>query len=150
MDRRLSGSFTIEATYVMAIVFICIVSAINFVYWQRDKVLSGFVTHEAGEEASHIEEIFNYNQDGIESVTTYATERLKGIGRLADSVINIDRRSSDIYINMSSSLGKINLTTSIFNPEEWMRKESVVRDFLVEIKSEDKKEDDRDINENDD
>lgn len=140
MDRRLQASFTIEAAYVMAVVFMCIVTAINFAYGQRDKVLGGFVAHEVLEAASHIEQKFDEDGNDIDAVTAYAIDRLSGIGGLSGSIVEIDRSQIDIKVNMTSASTQNDLSSKVFNPEGWMRKESVVRDFITSLKDGEKSE----------
>lgn len=55
---RLKASFTIESSYVMAVILFGLASAILFAHRERSQIIAEYVVHQAAEEGSHLEEIY--------------------------------------------------------------------------------------------
>ena len=115
---RVGAYYTIEATYIMAILLFIVVFIISYAIKKRDEVLIGYATHEAAQWSSHIEETWDYDGDNDIDIEEYFEKRLSGIGARSDGVYHMDKDAVAIGI---SDIGEIEITIKEHNPEKFMR-----------------------------
>lgn len=118
---RLKASFTIEASYVIAITMFCITNLILTAYKEHARVTSGFVNHTAAEAASCIEEKYRKEEFDIESIEEYVRYGLSGIRAVERGNLEVGRNKKIAWSKFSAGELHSDIEYKIHNPERFMR-----------------------------
>lgn len=111
----LKASFTIEASLVMSILLLSVVSLIQFAYRIHDEVLSSMVLQETVEIARHLED------DKWEDTVSSGQKKARYL--MSWEKCQIHLKVWDMGVSGTAAGGKWRkeLESHIFNPEKWIR-----------------------------
>lgn len=123
----LKASFTIEATIVMAIIFICVVTMIMFAYRCRATVFRNYVMSEAAQKTAYTEEVWKPRTSNSDEIKQYSEARLHTIGRYSDKGLLLSK--DEIMNTASAEFDGVAINTKFGDIENFMRLTSVIRDF---------------------
>jgi len=145
LKKRMTASFTIEATYVFWIVLFSLAFVIRVAFQERNKSLSGFLTGEAAESATRIERIYDSEKrpgfsssenmlNSAEQIETYVKNRLSGIPGLSGAEVSVEKEFGRMKASLES--GKIDRTVEqkSRDPENWMRMTTIIESIAERIR----------------
>ena len=106
MKREVSASYTVEASFVMAVVFFFIAALLNGVFEVHGRITGRFVLQEAMERCLYREEKIvagRWNDCG--EISSRAGQRLRGFFQCGDAVLTIPgfSRSRSAFVECSRS-----------------------------------------------
>ena len=124
---KLKASFTVEASFVMSIIFFCLITAILFAYSTRDRVFKNYISSQAAVDAAYTEEKWKPAGSTLEKAEEHANSRLHTIGRYSSSMLSVsrDELQNNAYANIDDEI----FTARIIDIENYMRITSVIQDF---------------------
>ena len=132
MRLQLKASFTVEAAFVMSIIFFCLVTLIMFAYRCRDGVFRNYAANQAAQSAAYTEEAWEPQENNIAAAEELANRRLHTIGRYAGEDLYISR---DEYMNTAEAYhGELEYKARYGDVENYMRLNSVFEDFADMLK----------------
>ena len=104
MKREVSASYTVEASFVMAVVFFFIAALLNGVFEVHGRITGRFVLQEAMERCLYREEK-TLRGDGmtVGEISSGAGQRLRGFFRCGDAVLTIREDGGDLDGRVKSS-----------------------------------------------
>lgn len=127
LNKSYKASFTIEATIVMAIILMCVVTMIMFAYRCRDSVFRNYVMSESAHKTAHMEETWKPHISNTDGIKQYSEDRLHTIGRYSGKSILLSR---DEFMNTASAeFDEVMINARFGDVENYMRLASVIRDF---------------------
>lgn len=134
---RLKASFTIEASYIIAIIMFTVSTGLICAFRMRDEVVSQFVTHAASVDGAYTEEEWIERESNLSNVNGRALRRLHAVGSLSNLTVNTERSESNFFEQGKSTAtlsgGKNTEITGMINdPEEYMRAKSILDDWVKE------------------
>lgn len=132
MKREVSASYTVEASFVMAIVFFFIAALLNGVFEVHGRITGRFVLQEAMERCLYREEP-SLRGDGmtVEEISSRAGQRLRGFFRCGDAVLTIREEGGDLD-GMVKSRTETGISLRGQDPERAIRMLTVVENGLEE------------------
>ena len=97
MKREVSASYTVEASFVMAVAFFFIAALLNGVFEVHGRITGRFVLQEAMERCLYREEK-TLRGDGmtVGEISSGAGQRLRGFFRCGDAVLTIREDGGDL------------------------------------------------------
>ena len=132
---KLKASFTVEAAFVMSIIFFCLITAILFAYSTRDRIFKNYVSNQAAVDAAYTEEKWKPADSTLDKAEERANSRLHIIGRYSSSMLSVSR---DELQNLArSNINDETFTAGIVDIENYMRITSVIQDFMKAEENED-------------
>ena len=104
MKREVSASYTVEASFVMAVAFFFIAALLNGVFEVHGRITGRFVLQEAMERCLYREEK-TLRGDGmtVGEISSRAGQRLRGFFRCGDAVLTIREDGGDLDGRVKSS-----------------------------------------------
>lgn len=104
MKREVSASYTVEASFVMAVTFFFIAALLNGVFEVHGRITGRFVLQEAMERCLYREEK-TLRGDGmtVGEISSRAGQRLRGFFRCGDAVLTIREDGGDLDGRVKSS-----------------------------------------------
>ena len=104
MKREISASYTVEASFVMAVAFFFIAALLNGVFEVHGRITGRFVLQEAMERCLYREEK-TLRGDGmtVGEISSRAGQRLRGFFRCGDAVLTIREDGGDLVGRVKSS-----------------------------------------------
>lgn len=104
MKREVSASYTVEASFVMAVAFFFIAALLNGVFEVHGRITGRFVLQEAMERCLYREEK-TLRGDGmtVGEISSRAGQRLRGFFRCGDAVLTIQEDGGDLDGRVKSS-----------------------------------------------
>lgn len=104
MKREVSASYTVEASFVMAVAFFFIAALLNGVFEVHGRITGRFVLQEAMERCLYREEK-SLRGDGmtVGEISSRAGQRLRGFFRCGDAVLTIREDGGDLDGMVKSS-----------------------------------------------
>ena len=105
MKREVSASYTVEASFVMAVAFFFIAALLNGVFEVHGRITGRFVLQEAMERCLYREEK-TLRGDGmtVGEISSRAGQRLRGFFRCGDAVLTIREDGGDLDGRVKSSI----------------------------------------------
>lgn len=135
MNTKLQASFTIEASYIFALIFLAISAMIRFAWIQRNACLAAFVLSNAAENVSHCELRYNPNGPTPERIAAEVQQRFSSVGALENSAITVTRSSLHTKAAIENASMRLLIENSVFEPESVMRASTALLDFTQNIPS---------------
>lgn len=129
--EKLPASFTIEAAYIFAILFLSLSTMIRFAFRQRDACLTGFVLSESAQEAAHMETLYDPEGPGEEEIGRNLRERLAPISSLRSGETGLSCRKREASASDKSDALDLQVSRPVNNPENTMRAATAVSDFAA-------------------
>lgn len=129
IPKKLSASFTIEAAFIFAILFLALSSMIRFAFRQRDSCLAGFVLSEYAQEASHLETVYNPEGPDPEEIGRNLQDRLFPIRSLRSGETDLSRGKREAAASSQTPEMNLRIERPINDPENMMRAATAVSDF---------------------
>ncbi len=104
MKREVSASYTVEASFVMAVAFFFIAALLNGVFEVHGRITGRFVLQEAMERCLYREEK-TLRGDGmtVGEISSRAGQRLRGFFRCGDAVLTIREDGGELDGRVKSS-----------------------------------------------
>ena len=118
---RLKASFTIESSYVMAAILFGLASAILFAHRERSQIIAEYVVHQAAEEGSHLEEIYEKKGVNRESIQARASQYFGMVDQLSETSLGIDNGLFKVKVNGNGREHQVYIEQKKYNPENFMR-----------------------------
>ncbi len=118
---RLKASFTIESSYVMAAILFGLASAILFAHRERSQIIAEYVVHQAAEEGSHLEEIYEKKGVNREGIQARASQYFGMVDQLSETSLGIDNGLFKVKVNGNGREHQVYIEQKKYNPENFMR-----------------------------
>ena len=103
--RRYSGSYTVEAAWVSAVVILAVVTTIQAAYGLRGRVVQAMVLHEAVETARH--------EKGLTAQTRFERTGVR---------LELQERGGTIDGQAAADRWEVRIQSTKFRPEEFLRR----------------------------
>lgn len=125
MKKRLDGSYTVEAAIVMSIVLWAVVCSIQAAFRLRDETVGAMALAEAVQELSHGEECT------AEEAGNTGSSRAGHSFSWTETAISLDKTGNFLTGRKAAGTGsggkwRLELETGIFDPENFLRKLSLL------------------------
>ena len=133
MKREVSASYTVEASFVMAIAFFFIAALLNGIFEVHGRITGRFVLQEAMERCLYREEkSLRGSGMTVEEVSSRARQRLHGFFRCGDAVLTIREEGGDVEGVVKSST-ETGISLRGQDPERAIRLLTVVENGLEAV-----------------
>ncbi len=127
--RRLPGSFTVEASFIMAFLMLCIVSGLQRAYLLRDRVVAGYAVHTASLDGAFLEPLWEEDRDEA-ALQDAAAAGLHAVSGLGGAQVTLDTGGKMSDAELSGAAQDREIWTKIRDPEDYMRMTTVVEALL--------------------
>ena len=121
----LTGSFTIEAAFVVPITLFVIAALIRGGIRLHDSLVSGFTANEAAELYGHLPD-----DSDTESVSDYGKGRLGSLISGSEYELYIEKYKKGSVVSISGDGNDRSYTDAGFRPESFMRKITVIEEVF--------------------
>lgn len=133
MKREVSASYTVEASFVMAIALFFIAALLNGVFEVHGRITGRFVLQEAMERCLYREEkSLRGNGMTVEELSNRARQRLHGFFRCGDAILTIREEGGDLEGVVKSST-ETGISLRGQDPERTIRLLAVVESELEAV-----------------
>ncbi|MBQ0145903.1 MAG: hypothetical protein KBS51_02145 [Lachnospiraceae bacterium] len=132
MNCQMKASFTVEATLVLSVIFLCLVTMIMFAYQCRDNIFGNYVANEAAVRAAYLEEKWKSGNSSIDSIEESVEKRLHTVGRFYGKPVYVSK--NDLSDNAAAEFDERTFTAPVADTENYMRLTSVIEDFTDNLK----------------
>lgn len=118
--RSVSGSFTVEASLVMAVIFLSLAVALRFSLELHDAVTGTAVLNEAIELEGHLPRTHTAEDEA--AISSYAASRLDGMLSEKRYALQLAKQKSGCSGSIAGKNYQADMKDRGFHPELWMRR----------------------------
>ncbi len=133
--KRLKASYTIEASYVLAITMFALASIIITAYKERSRIVMGFVTHTANEQLAYTDKKYAVDEYNKEKIEEEAVRYKNNISNLSSSVFDISLNNNKARTILKNSVERVEVAQESYNPEDFMRMSTLMENIYESFRN---------------
>ena len=131
--KRLKASYTIEASYVIAITMLALAGIIITAYKERSRIVMGFIAHTANEQLAYTDKNYAKEEYNKDKIIEEAAKYKDNISNLSNSAFDINLHNDTARTILENSKERVEVSQESYNPENFMRMSTLMENIYESV-----------------